>query len=130
MALYDRPPHGALPFLVALDARLQGHIEDYRHSRHLVFLCQVEQILPRGAGQRRRVHHAKAIQHEALFHQEMHQREGLRVETLVAFIVADAGAGPIRRNNLGGSEVALGKMRFPASRRTAQYYDRGPYQPH
>jgi hypothetical protein len=130
MALDDGPPHGALAFLVALDAGIQGHIEDQRHSRHLVFLCQVEEFPARRAGQRRRVHHAKTIQREALFHQEMHQRKGLRIETLVAVVVTDTGAGPIRRDNLGGPEVALGNMGFPAGRGAAQYNDRGPDQPH
>jgi hypothetical protein len=130
LALDDGPPHGALAFLVALDASFQRRIEDDRHSRHLVFLRQVQQIPACRAGQRRRVHHAKAIQREALIHQEMHQREGLRIETLVALVVTDSAAGPIRRDNLGGPEVALGKIGFPAGRGTAQHNDRGPDQPH
>jgi hypothetical protein len=75
----------------------------------MVLSCQVEQLLPSLSGERRRVNHAETVQCEPLLYQEIHQRKSLGIEALVTFIVADEGACPIRRNNLGGPKVPFGK---------------------
>ncbi len=130
LALDDGPAHGALALGVALYASFQGHIENHQSRGNLEPLPQVEQILPCLRGQRSRVHHTQAIHRKPLFDKEMHQRKGLGVAALVTLVVADAGARPIRRDDLGGPEVTFGEGGFPASRRAAKHHDRRPQQAH
>ena len=104
----------------------RGTLKSIRVVGNLVLLCQIEQLLPSLTGQRRRVNHAETVHRKPLFYKEMHQRKGLCVIALVTFVVADVGARPIRRNDLGGPKVPLGKCGFPASRRAAKHDDRRP----
>jgi hypothetical protein len=67
LTLDNCPAHGALALFVALDASIEGHIKKYQSGRHLLFLRQVEQVLPRLNGQRRRVNHAEPVQRKPLF---------------------------------------------------------------
>jgi hypothetical protein len=126
LTLDDYPAHGALALFVALDASFERHIEKHQRGRDLVLSCQVEQLLPRLRGQRRRVNHAESVHCKPLFYKEMHQRKGLCIEALVTFVVADVGARPIRRNDLRGPKVPYGKSGFPASRRAAKHHYRRP----
>jgi hypothetical protein len=119
LTLDDCPAHGALALFVALDASFQRHVEKYQSGRDLVLLCQVEQLLPSGSGQRCGVNHAESVRRKPLFYKEMYQLKGLCVEALVTFVIANATTRPIRRNDMGGSKVPLGKSGFPASRRAA-----------
>jgi hypothetical protein len=126
LTLDDRPAHGALPLFVTLDAGLEGDIEEQQGGGHLVLFCQVDQLFPVLRRQRRGIDHAKPVQRKPLFYKEVHQRKGLQVVALVALIICDAGARPIRRNNLSGAKVPFGERGFPATRRAAKYDDRWP----
>ncbi len=126
LALNDVPAHGALSLFVVLDTSLERHIEDQQRGRHLVPFCQVEQLFSVLRGQRRGIDHAEAVQRQPLFDQETHQGKGLRIIALVALLVGHPATRPIRRNNLGGAEVPLGKRGFPATRGTAEHDNRRP----
>jgi hypothetical protein len=76
LTLDDCPAHGALTLFIALDASFQRHIEKYQSGRDLVLLRQVEQLLPRRCGQRRRVNHAESVHRKPLLYKEMHQLKG------------------------------------------------------
>jgi hypothetical protein len=130
LALDNRPAHSALALFVTRGAGFQRHIEKQQSGGNLELLRQVEQFLARLRGERRGVHHAQTVHRKPLFNKEMHQRKGLRVAALVAFVIADATARPIRGNDLRGAKVALGKCGFSASRRATKHYNRWPEKAH
>jgi hypothetical protein len=130
LTLDNWPAHGALALFVARDAGFQRHIEKQQRGGDLELLRQVEQILPRLRGERRGVNHTQTVHRKPLLDKEMHQGKGLGVAALVAFVVADAAARPIRRNDLRGPKVALGKCGFSASRRSTKHYNRRSEQTH
>jgi hypothetical protein len=121
------PAYGALAGGVTLDALLERHRKEEHHAGNLVLARQLQQILPRRRRQRRGIHHAQPIEFQSPFDQKMHQGEGLRLKALVALIVADEGPRLIRRDNLGGPEMASGKTRFAAGRRATEDDDRRPH---
>jgi hypothetical protein len=130
LALDNRPAHGALALFVTRDAGFQRHIEKQQSGGDLELLRQVEQLLPRLRGERRGVNHTQTVHRKPLLYKKMHQRKGLHVATLVAVVVADAGARPIRGNDLSGPKVALGKCGFSASRRATKHNNRRPEETH
>jgi hypothetical protein len=109
LALDDGVPHRPLPLLIAFDTGFQRDAKEDQRRRHLTLLCQTQQILSSLGSQRRGVYHAQPVQRQPLHHQEVDQVKGLLVETLIAFIVANESASPIRRNDLGGPKVPFGK---------------------
>jgi hypothetical protein len=119
LTLDDCPAHRTLALFIAFQASFKRHVEEDQSGRDLGLPGQVEQIFPCLTGQRRGVHHAQPVHYKPLFYKEMHQRKGLCVEALVTFVVADESARPIRRNDLRGPKVPLGKCGFSASRRSA-----------
>ncbi|MGA2985965.1 MAG: hypothetical protein ABSG32_19340 [Terriglobia bacterium] len=96
LTLNDGATHGALALLVALYASFKRHMEEYQSGWNMVLLGQIDQVFPSRRGHRRGVNHAESIHHKPLFYKEMHQRKGLRVESLVTFVVANMGTRPIR----------------------------------
>ena len=128
MALDNGTPHRPFPLLIAFDAGFQRHAKKDHGRRHLMLLRQVEQILSSLGSQSRGVHDAQSVQRQSLCEQEVDQVKGLLVEPLIAFIVANKGARPIRRYYLGRPKVAFGKRGFSATRRAAKYDNRRPKQ--
>jgi hypothetical protein len=118
-AFDDGLADGALALFVTFYADFQRRVEDDQGGGNLAFPGQVEKFLARRDGQRGGVHHAQPIHRKPLFYKEMQQCKGLDVKALVAFVVANEGARPIRRDNLRRPEVPLSKGGFPASRRAA-----------
>lgn len=115
LALDDGAPHGTLPLLVTFDAGFQRYVKEDQRRRYLTLLCQTQQILTSLGGQRRGVHYAQPVQRQSLHEQEVDQVKGLLVEALIAFVVANERAGPVRRNDLGGPKVPFGKCGFSAA---------------
>jgi len=124
LALDDCLADGTLAFSVTFNAGFQRHVEQDQSGGNLELPGDVEQVSPGLGGQRRRVHHAQAVQCKPLFYKEMHQGKGLGIESLVTLVVAHQGAGPVRRDDLGGPKVPLGKGGLPTSRRAAKDYNR------
>jgi hypothetical protein len=114
LTLQNRTAHGAFALLITLDARFQRHIKKQQGCGHLAPLRQSQQVLSRLIGERGGVDDAQTIQREPLFDEELNESKGLRVEALIAFVVANEGARPIGGNDLGWPKVAFGKCRFTA----------------
>jgi hypothetical protein len=95
LPLDNCPADRTLTLGITFEAGFQGHVEKDQRRRNMASSCQIEQILPRLGGQRRRVNHAKPVHRKPLFQQKMQQGKGLRVEALVALVIANEGASPI-----------------------------------
>jgi hypothetical protein len=109
LALDDDSANCPLALFVSLDASFQRHIEKYQGRRNLELFGQVQQIFARQGGERGRVNYTQAVHCKSLFQKEIRQCEGLRVKTLIALVIANSRASPIRRNYLGRPEVPFRK---------------------
>ena len=119
MTLDDCPAYRTLALFITFHASFKRHVEKDHRGGGLALLGQIEQIFPRLAGQRRRVHHAEPVHGKPLLYKEMYQRKGLCVEALITLVVAHQRPRPIRGDDLSGPKVPLGKCGFSASRRAA-----------
>jgi hypothetical protein len=116
-------PHCPFARLVPFQAFLQRDVEEQDDARHLILPRQVQQVLAGLQGEGGGVHHAEAIQAEPLLDQEMNEGEGLSLIPLVALVVANAPAGPVRGDDLRGAELVLREGGLAAGRRSAKDHD-------
>jgi len=115
LALQNSAAHGALTLFVTLDASFQRDVKEQKRRRHLAPLCEAEQIPSSLGGECGGIDDAQAIQCQPLLHQKLDEGKRLHVEALVAFVIANQGARPVGRNDLGWPKMAFGKCRFTAS---------------
>jgi hypothetical protein len=122
--------YSPFPRPVALDTFLQGNIKQEDRAGNLKPLCQLEVFPPVGHRERRRINHTEPVQSQPQLREEVDQSEGLGLKTLIPLVVAHSTTRPVRRDDLRGTEVALGKSRLSAGRRSAEQNDRRANQPH
>jgi hypothetical protein len=128
LPLNDRPANGAFSLGITLQAFLQRHIENKSHAGHTMFPRQLQQVSARLRGERCGIDHAQALDIQALLDQEVQEREGLHLKTLVALIITHQRARLVRRDDLSWPEVARCEGGFSANRRAAQHHDGGTCQ--
>ena len=90
-------------------AGFKRHVKNDHRRRNLIALRQREQIPASLSGQRGGIDDAQPIQNKPLMDDEMNEIERLRVESLVALVVAYNRSSPVRGNNLRGAKMLLGK---------------------
>jgi hypothetical protein len=83
-----RPALGLLAAgLVAYHAGWQRYFEAEKHTRHPVSAHQPDQGPASVRRERRRIDHAQTIEAEPLLHNEVEQRESLRLKALVLLVI-------------------------------------------
>jgi hypothetical protein len=130
LTLDHRTSYCPLPRSVALDTFLEWNIKKEDHAGNLKSLCQLEVFPPMGRRECRGIHHTEPVQAQSQFREAMDKSEGLGLKTLIPFVVAHPSSRPVRRDDLRGAKMTLGKSRFSAGRRSAKQNDRRANQSH
>jgi hypothetical protein len=109
MTLDHRTSYRPLPQSVTLDTFLEWNIKKEDYAGNLKPLCQFKVFPAMGRSERRRIHHAEPVQAQAQFREVVDKSEGLGLKTLIPLVVAHASSRPVRRDDLRGAKVTLGK---------------------